>query len=138
MNRLLLVLLLASASAFAAPEVPINNSQLGSGTPSNITVGVSNASLVDDRVYFTPQYMPGFPTAATLWPRVVEVECSHTAFGNIVCEGYHWTPNLGRGEYLFVTPRFKEPVVTPPPIIVPVLIEKTTVIKEVPVKPGKE
>lgn len=142
MNKILIIGLLAVAGLASAAEVPVSNTQLGSGTPAaglnNITVGVSNATLVDDKVYFTPQYMPGFPTAATLWPRVVQVECDYNTFHQVVCDGYHWTPDLGRGEYLFVTPHMKE---HPAPVLVPVPIpvkETITVIREVEVKKGKE
>jgi hypothetical protein len=43
--------------------------------------------------------MPGYPTSATIWPRVVIVPCSTE-----LCAGYEVTPDMGRGEYLFFVP----------------------------------
>ena len=59
-----------------------------------------NAEPVGDLgVWHVPQYMPGYPTAATIWPRVVIIQCEGD-----VCPGYEVTPELGRGEYLFFLP----------------------------------
>ena len=77
----------------------IQRTPFGSGTPD--LSGYENAKPVNGLgVWHVPQYLPGFPTAATVWPRVVSVRCK----GGL-CEGYVITPELGRGEYLFVVPR---------------------------------
>lgn len=56
-----------------------------------------------DEVYFTPQYMPGYPTAATIWPRVIDVKCKRSEI-DLMCDGYQWRPEYGRGEYLMFRP----------------------------------
>jgi hypothetical protein len=146
MKRVILILALASSAVLAqgVPNsnnlgditLPVIRNQLGTGTPApTITVGVENARYVDDGYYHVPQDMPYYPTAAVIWPRVVELECEKI-HGNLVCEGYHWLPKLGRGEYLFVVPKLKEVAKTvivhtppPPPIVI---------YKEVPVKKKPE
>jgi len=55
-----------------------------------------------DRVKGT-DYLPYYPTAATIWPRTVQVPCK-VIDGLVVCQGYSWTPAQGRGEYLFIEP----------------------------------
>lgn len=112
-----------------AADTATNQVQLGSGVPSE--GGVTNAPLVMDGMYHAPQYLPNHPTAATIWPRVVDVDC--TKAGQVVkCDGYNWTPDMGRGEYIYIRPRFKnEPV--PPAPVAPIVI-----YKEVPVKKGLE
>jgi hypothetical protein len=92
---------LAVTLAPAIGQVQIGRSPLGSGEPGQS--GLENATLVFDNVYHVPQYMPGFPTAATLWPRVVEVPCRRVGAG-LQCDGYNWTPRMGRAEYLFFVP----------------------------------
>lgn len=139
----LTAVLLISVSAYAQTAemvignaVPVKREQLGTGTPApKVTVGAEWAKIVDDGYYHTPQQMAGFPTAATIWPRVVEVQCALGEHG-VVCDGYNWTPKLGRGEYLFIKPVYKE---APAPIIVKetTIIEKKILV-EVPVKHGKE
>lgn len=134
---MLLTFASVSIAAPSTPDLPVIVNQLGSGTPAPmISVGTEAAKYVDDGYYHTPQYMPNFPTAATIWPRVVEVDCVNEKTG-VVCDGYNWSPKMGRGEYLFVVPRLKQAV---QPILVPVPGPTTviTVIKEVPVKPGRE
>lgn len=108
--------------------LPVIRNQLGTGTPAPmITVGDETAVYVDDGYYHIPQYLPNHPTAATIWPRVVEVECDKVN-GKIVCDGYHWLPKLGRAEYIMIIPKMRE---KPAPIIVK---EPVIVYKEVPVK----
>lgn len=71
---------------------------MGSGLQN--ATGIENADPVADfGVWHVPQYMPGFPTAATVWPRVVHVLCSSG-----ICAGYSITTEMGRGEYLFFKP----------------------------------
>lgn len=120
------------SAATPAKGLVISKTQLGLGSPTPmLTVGNEEAKYVDDGYYHAPQYMPNYPTAATIWPRVVDVGCEKGSVG-IVCEGYHLRPGLGRGEYLFVHPQVKEPatpVVAAPPVIV---------YREVPVKKKME
>lgn len=139
---IMVVLAAASAAAFSA-EVSVERITLGSGVPG--TTGLENASVVDNakvenNILHAPQYMPYFPTAATIWPRTVEVECKNngTVQSLLDCEGYEWSPALGRGEYLFVKPVVKE---EPAPVViteeVPVVVEKKVLV-EVPIKKKSE
>lgn len=80
-------------------------------------------------IYHSPQYMPGYPTAATIFPRVVDVDCVRVING-ISCKGYNWLPEMGRGEYLMVHPVIHEP---PQPQIITKIITKEVLV-EVPVK----
>lgn len=110
---------LASAQTLQRPDMKIRQVDMGSGAPTNAKE--RNATIAqevgDYGVYFAPQYMPGYPTAATIWPRVVNVRCDGD-----MCEGYENSPALGRGEYLFFKPiqvvsRTSLSVVTPlPPV----------------------
>lgn len=148
-NFAILACLIVASSAFAA-EVSIARNDLGSGTPG--TQGVERAFQVDlNSTYLhAPQYMPGFPTAATIWPRVVNVKCvsekiyprahseNHQALTIQRCDGYNWSPALGRGEYLFIDPIVVE---APQPVVITKTVVKEVpviVLKEVPVKPKKE
>ncbi|MGH8822168.1 MAG: hypothetical protein ACREWJ_12860 [Rhodoferax sp.] len=97
MSFLLLALCVTAAQA-ANPTLKIERVYLGSGLQN--AKGVENASPVGDfGVWFAPQYLPGWPTAATIWPRVVNVQCTKN-----ICDGYAITPEMGRGEYLFFRP----------------------------------
>ncbi len=126
-----ILILTLFGTGHALAEVQIQRNILGSGIQN---VSIANQSDVatpvgDYGVYHVPQYMPGFPTAATIWPRVVEVECQ-----NDRCAGYENTPALGRGEYLFFKPRqvvaaVSMPVVEPPPVVI-IQREITKKIKE--------
>jgi hypothetical protein len=82
-------------------QVRIGRAVLGSGEPG--TTGLENASAVANDIYHAPQYLPGSPTAATIYPRVLELPC-HAAEGETHCAGYNWSPRMGRAEYLFFTP----------------------------------
>lgn len=144
---LLVILAVLVVPQFAsASEVFTETRQLGSGTPGPDTVDASKwvSTGPDGEIYHSPQYMPGFPTAATIWPRVVDVECIEADDLStndpskervLVCDGYAWQPKFGRGEYLFFRPRMKEKPVPvecckpQPPVII---------LKEVPVKAGKQ
>ncbi|MGJ7524092.1 hypothetical protein [Variovorax sp. GB1P17] len=95
----------AAAAAVAAAPSPYNlrveRMNMGSGLQN--ANGTENAQPVGDYgVWHVPQYMPGFPTAATIWPRVVILQCVSD-----LCNGYELTPELGRGEYLFFRPAGK-------------------------------
>lgn len=114
-----------------AGAVVVVRHQLGSGTPGFI--GVEPATHLGEGIYHAPQYMPQYPTAAVLWPRVLDVQCQEEG-KRFVCDGYNWIPALGRGEYLYIRPVVAEPV---EPVIVtkevPVIIERKILV-EVPVK----
>jgi hypothetical protein len=143
MNKVLVsfLMMMASVPVFATDligqnnlptntTVLVNREVLGSGTPG-LTGFEDNVYAFGDGTYFAPQYLPGTPTAGTIYPRVVDVRC--TEVDEVVkCEGYHWTPDMGRAEYLLVHPII---VKAPKPVIkeVPVIV-----YKEVPVKKKKE
>ena len=142
----LTALLLLAVTAQGAPlmnvdpnevsNVLVRNEPLGSGVPG--VVGWEQAVQAHNNVFHVPQYLPYHPTAATIWPRVIEVPCTKH-HGALLCDGYHWTPAMGRAEYLFVSPRLVEPVA-------PVIVEKIVtvpgperiILREVPVKPKRE
>ena len=90
-----------AATASAGPALPnlrVERMTFGSGQQN--AIGRDTAEPVGDLgVWHVPQYMPGYPTSATIWPRVVEIPCA-----NELCAGYEVTPELGRGEYLFFRP----------------------------------
>lgn len=112
--------------------------QLGSGTPG--FTGFEPATHMGEGIYHAPQYMPTYPTASPLWPRVVEVECIKTPNGTFLCDGYNWLPAMGRGEYLYIRPHVKTPAPVVEKIvekIVPVIVERKVFI-EVPVKKKSE
>ena len=121
-----------------AADPTVYQVHLGSGVPSEEKL--NNAPLVMDGMYHAPQYLPGHPTAATIWPRVVDVECTKTEDlsradnkgDTLVCNGYNWSPAMGRGEYIYVRPHLKDAPVPPAPVT-PIVI-----YKEVPVKKGLE
>jgi hypothetical protein len=115
MKKLFALLTVLAASAVQAQEglntlndeaqsasVKIRAVPLGSGTPSIGALNAgsyTNARSLGNGLYQVPGYMPGYPTAATIFPRVVQVRC-----GADGCEGYTITPAIGRGEYVFVQP----------------------------------
>lgn len=144
MKHLIIMAALAVTSTAFAAEVNVGKAVLGSGTPSNVVGGTENAKVVDNakvenNILHAPQYMPHFPTAATIWPRVVEVPCTKDSKGDLTCAGYNWSPSMGPGEYLFVSPKVAEPV---KPVIQTVVVPGPVVTKEVfvevPVKKKKE
>ena len=114
MKKLLaLIVTCMIAGSAVAGDVQIQNRQYGSGTPGETVP--QQATERGDGLYFAPQYLPGSPTAATIYPRVVDVKCVRQTDGDALCEGYNWMPEMGRGEYLLIRPVVKElPVVTPP------------------------
>lgn len=124
MKRTLLTLLLAigAASALAqnAPlpqSVQIGQTIIGSGEQNMLVQNGSvlqNAPMVGDYgVYHVASYLPYSPTSATIWPRVVEVECRGR-----VCDPYDWKPSDGRAEYVYFRPKQKLVVVPEPAQIV--------------------
>lgn len=79
-------------------QLSIQRVPLGSGEQG--LQGEEVAQPVGDLgVWHVPQYMPGFPSAATIWPRSVMVHCK-----NKRCDGFVITPEMGRGEYLYFVP----------------------------------
>ena len=98
-----LVLAAAAVLDCAAQPLTIERLPLGSGEPGQ--AGFENAQpvAIDENVYHVPQYLPGFPTAATLWPRIIQVRCRQTP-SLLQCDGYQWVPAFGRAEYLYFVP----------------------------------
>ncbi|ABM35479.1 hypothetical protein [Polaromonas naphthalenivorans] len=96
---LLLILIFCSGGVLA--QVNIDRIPLGSGTPGND--GVENAVEWDLNLYHAPQYMPGHPTASTIFPRAISVLCMEKETG-LHCKGYNWLPEMGRTEYLMIRP----------------------------------
>ena len=92
-------------SIFAAPLPVLANEPLqierklfGSGEQGQ--QGAEQAQPVGDfGVWHVPQYLPGYPSSVTIWPRVISVKCRSSQ-----CEGYAITPEMGPGEYLFFVP----------------------------------
>jgi hypothetical protein len=125
----------AQAQVMNGPVVGIERETLGSGTPGKS--GFEHAlPVLENDIFHAPQYMAHHPTAATIWPRVVEVPC-HRHGSVVKCEGYHWTPKMGRGEYLFFTPKIIEPQ-APTIVEVPVPGPERIILKEVPIKKPRE
>lgn len=107
------------SSAFAG-DYQIEQHALGSGdfkTPGHqSSKQMFGSNGYSDGIYFTPQYMPGYPTSATIWPRVVEVPCIRRD-GKLLCEGYDWKPGDGRGEYLMFRPKLSQEQPTKPRVV---------------------
>jgi len=133
MKKLILTLaLVAATGSVLAQSVSVGREPLGSGQPG--ATGFENATKWDNNIFHAPQYMPGYPTAAVLYPRVIDVECVRATNG-LNCKGYNWLPELGRGEYLMIRPVVKE---TPKPTVVVVPGPVREVLVEVPAKAKKE
>lgn len=135
MKKLILAMALVGLTgSVLAQSVNVSREPLGSGQPG--ATGFENATRWDNDIFHAPQYLPGYPTAAVIYPRVVDVECVRAASG-LNCKGYNWLPELGRGEYLMIRPVVKEapnPVVTVKVVPGPV----REVFVEVPAKKKKE
>ena len=117
----------------AVPDFQVKRMPFGSGTPAaNVTDGTETALPVADGLYHVPNYLPGFPTAATIWPRELPLDCVRDIdSGKPTCTGFEVYPATGRGEYLFVRPMLKPlPVVAaptrsdPPPAVLPMTHKK--------------
>jgi hypothetical protein len=125
---ILLATLIGIAGSVLAQQVNVSRESLGSGQPG--ASGVENATKWDNDIYHAPQYMPGYPTAAVLYPRIVDVQCTKSSTG-LNCKGYNWTPDMGRAEYLMI----RTTVVPEVKPVAPIVVTNTvTIIKEVPVK----
>ncbi|MDB5868217.1 MAG: hypothetical protein JWP96_549 [Polaromonas sp.] len=101
MKKLILLMISTACSGWLFAQVDIDRIPLGSGIPGNN--GVENATRWDMDIYHAPQYMPGYPTAATLFPRAINVLCVKHENG-LRCKGYNWLPEMGRAEYLMIRP----------------------------------
>jgi len=79
---------------------------LGTGVPQQAqTSGYEQSYAMPDGVYSTPGQMPGYPTAATIWPRVVRVSCKVGEGNTLLCKGVDVNlVDTGRGEYLYTQP----------------------------------
>lgn len=142
MKNLLIVLLLAPLMALAqnastegaarvdknvnapipADAVVLVRQQLGSGTPG--FTSFEPATSMGEGIYHAPQYLSAYPTAGTLWPRVIDVQCDKTVKG-YVCDGYNWLPAMGRGEYLYIRPSLRPvPRIVEKLVPTPVIVEK--------------
>ena len=120
-----IVVLAAFGTGTVFAEVTIQRNLLGSGIQNEAMTADVATQVGDYGVYHVPQYMPGYPTAATIWPRVVEVKCQ-----NNLCEGYENTPALGRGEYLFFKPVNTVAAVSTP-VVAPVVIPPREIQKKI-------
>jgi len=133
MKKLILALALVGLTgSVLAQQVTVGREALGSGQPE--ATGVESAGKWDNNIYHAPQYMPGYPTAAVIYPRVIDVQCTKSTTG-LNCRGYNWLPELGRGEYLMFRPVVVEAA---KPVIQTVTVPGPTVYVEVPVKKKKE
>jgi len=133
MKKLILIAaLIGFAGSALAQSVTVSREAYGSGQPN--ATGVENATKWENDIYHAPQYMPGYPTAAIIYPRIVDVQCTKSVtYGTLQCKGYNWSPEMGRGEYLMI-----HTVITQPPA--PVVITNTvtnTIVREIPVTTKK-
>ncbi|HEX7635762.1 MAG TPA: hypothetical protein VF427_10840 [Noviherbaspirillum sp.] len=104
-SAILLVALWSTAMA-AAADLEVDRLPFGSGTPSvGETDTTQAAEHVADGLYHVPNYLPGHPTAATIWPREITLKCARErGTERRFCSGYSVVPTVGRGEYIFVRP----------------------------------
>jgi hypothetical protein len=121
------------ASAQAITEVLISRQQFGSGVQDlPIEDAVNAFPTADPGIFMVPSYMAGHPTAGTIYPRTVTVECDQRGT-TLICDGYSWRPELGRSEYLFIRPVARPKPPAPPPAPEPTVIY---VPYSVPVEPA--
>jgi hypothetical protein len=115
--------LLYTGKRLHAEEIYVARQPLGSG----ITNDYEKAYTLPDNLVHVPNYLPGFPTAATIWPRVVTVTCSDDG-SRVLCNGYNVNQySTGRGEYLYTQPVIVKLAVVAP--IAPVIPSSPAVIK---------
>ncbi len=121
MKKLIAIAVLCGTAGLAmAQNVNVTREALGTGQPE--LSGMEQTTKWDNNIYHALQYMPGYPTAATLYPRVIDVPCTQSGT-TLQCKGYNWSPDMGRGEYLMI-----HPVVVHEPVST---VITNTVIKEV-------
>jgi hypothetical protein len=100
---------MAHANDTGPVRIRVGGVPLGSGVPAVGRAPLdTQAEHVADSDFHVPGVLPGHPTAAALWPRVVRVPCDAVQ-GELRCSGYEISPM--RGEYIYLRPV----VVTPPP-----------------------
>lgn len=133
MKKLSFILSFFITSFVFAQDAAIEDRTYGSGNSESMhTVEVITQP---GGVGWAPQHMPGYPTAATLWPRVVEVECKISG-KNLICDGYQVRPQYGRGEYLFIKPinKKKDTIIQAPACVTCNSAPPVIIYKEVPSK----
>ena len=124
---LVLAALLFGSVAWADDSLIImHNQPVGIGE-QHLGDTVARVVHPDYGLYHAPSYLPFYPTAAPIWPSIIEVSCIKKG-GNLICDNVIWSPSMGRGEYVYLKPVLKEE---------PRVVE-VTVIKEVPVKKKRE
>ena len=107
----MLSLIFSAFSGGVLAQVAIERAALGSGTPGS--TGLENAAPWDLDIYHAPQYMPGYPTASTIFPRTIAVFCVEKE-SLIQCKGYNWVQEMGRAEYLMIRPVMVKELPAPP------------------------
>lgn len=155
MKKVILSLgLMLCVSQAGAEEISIQSMPYGSGTPGQVVNEPAVPVSLGEGIYHAPGYMPGYPTAGVIYPRIVDVKCTKVD-GNLNCDGYNWLPEMGRGEYLLFRPHLVEaPVAQEDPaplepqviyrdvpvkeIVIKEVEVPVIVYKEVPAKTGKE
>jgi hypothetical protein len=115
---LVAVTMLGVSAHAQSSDLAVEKRVMGSGSQNiggPLSPRFENAKEVGNYgVYHAPQYMPGYPTAAPIWARVVEVRCRARN-----CDGYNWSPDMGRGEYLFIRPVAATPTMMSERVMVP-------------------
>lgn len=99
MRKLLILLALAFTSLMASAQLNVQNALLGSGNDEVLT---TKSFEVYNDIFHVPQYMPGFPTAATIWPRIVKTKCNWTG-NSMYCDAIRHSEYGYRTEYLYFT-----------------------------------
>lgn len=123
----------------ATPETPISGADLKWSSDPDCRPG--NCPL---GIHHVPGMLPGHPTAATLWPRIIRVECKKEG-EKLKCDYPARSPSVGRAEYVLYEPVIHEPQVVNNTVIMQqpanppeVIVKEVTVVKEVPPKKIKE
>ena len=103
MRKLLVSLALVAVSTVASAQHNVQNALLGTGNDDALT---TKSFEVYNDIYHVPQYMPGFPTAATIWPRVVKTKCTWTG-RSMYCDAIRHADYGYRTEYLYFSEQAK-------------------------------
>jgi len=106
--------------------VTFENVPMGTGQPSNKTLGSTIGMYWGNGLFFVPGYLPGYPTAGVLWDRVIDVNCKKVV-GGLYCDGstLHNQQVGNRGEYILYRPVIQDTPVT--------VVEKQTSVIEKPI-----
>jgi outer membrane protein OmpA-like peptidoglycan-associated protein len=124
MKKIILSLCFAIfAISASAKEITIHGMAYGSGT-QDVAITSADETYPGSGLYSVQSYMPGYPTAGVIYPRVIDVKCVEEANGKVDCDGYNWSPSMGRGEYLLVHPiitKFSMPAMEPAKPVMPTL-----------------